>query len=226
MPLDTHLDPIEARVFGVLIEKALTTPDQYPLSLNATTNGANQKANRDPVLSLDEDQVASALYRLQQKYMAREVYPGQSRVTKYIHNGKDALGVDAPALAVLAELLMRGPQMPGELRSRASRMAAMETQEQLTGILAKLIEKGYVRRLPPSPGARAERYVQLLCPDLHPLEAPAPAYLARRDEDEEEDRQAVAVGASTLSTRVATLEKEVAELREQVQTLLGRLPAQ
>src|SRR5262245_9738614 len=121
MALDILLDPIESRLFGVLIEKALTTPDQYPLSVNAAVNGANQKSNRDPVLTLEEPEVASALQRLEKKYMARLVFPGGSRVEKYCHNGKDALGLDAPALAVLAELLLRGPQSPGELRGRAGR---------------------------------------------------------------------------------------------------------
>lgn len=220
MPLDTHLDPIEARVFGVLIEKALTTPDQYPLTLNAATNGSNQKANRDPVLALDEDQVASALYRLQQKYMAREVFPGNSRVTKYVHNGKDALGVDIAGLAILAELLMRGPQMPGELRARASRMAPLETQDQLSATLSVLIEKGYVKRLAPSPGARAERYVQLLSPDLHPIEVSTAAYAPRRDDDE--DLPSTPAQGPSLRDRVATLEHQVRELQEQVRALTSR----
>jgi len=221
MPLDIHLDPIEARVFGVLIEKALTTPDQYPLTLNAATNGSNQKANRDPVLALDEDQVASALYRLQQKYMAREVFPGNSRVTKYVHNGKDALGVDISGLAILAELLMRGPQMPGELRARASRMAPLETQEQLATTLSVLIEKGYVKRLAPSPGARAERYVQLLSPDLHPLEVATTAYATRRDD--EDDAPSTPAQGPSVRDRVATLEHQVRELQEQVRALTSRI---
>lgn len=223
MPLEIQLDPIEARVFGVLIEKALTTPDQYPLSLNAATNGCNQKANRDPVLSLEEDQVGGALYRLQQKYMAREVFPGASRVTKYVHNGKDALGVEIAGLAVIAELLMRGPQMPGELRARASRMAqpnTLDTLEQLSSVLGMLIEKGYVQRLPPAPGSRAERYVQLLSPDLHPIEQVPVAY-SRRDDDDEPPP--TTTGAPTLSMRVAALEQEVAALREQVRLLSERL---
>src|SRR5579862_6541572 len=169
MNLEIQLDPIESRVVGVLVEKALTTPEQYPLTLNALTNGANQKSNRDPVMTLDEVEVGGALQRLERKYMVRTVFPSNSRVEKYVHNGKDALGLDAAPLAIVAELLLRGPQTPGELRTHVSRMVAVESLEQLATLLANLIERGLVRRLPPSPGSRAERYVQLISPDLHPL---------------------------------------------------------
>jgi uncharacterized protein YceH (UPF0502 family) len=214
MTPDIRLDPHEARVFGVLVEKALTTPDQYPLSVNAATNGANQKSNRDPVLSLSEDQVAAALYRLEQKYMARKVFPGNSRVEKYCHNGKEALGLDAVALAVIAELLMRGPQTAGELRARASRMTAFESLEALATVLDQLIERELARRLDPAPGSRAERYVQLLSPD-----APTPP-----------SYQAMASGAAappasgdpTLTARVEALEAEVARLRAEVDRLAQR----
>jgi len=219
MALDIQLDPIEARLFGVLIEKALTTPDQYPLSVNAAVNGANQKTNREPVLALEEPEVAGALQRLERKYMARMVFPGSSRVEKYCHNGKDALALDAPALAVLAELLLRGPQSPGELRGRAGRMIAIESLDHLATILSTLIERGFVRRLPPSPGSRVERYVQLLCPDLHPLEAPVAAYAAR-----EEDGPTRSVAAD-LAARVETLEAEVGRLREEVRALQATVSA-
>ena len=218
MTLDIRLDPKEARVFGVLVEKALTTPEQYPLTVNAATNGANQKSNRDPVLSLSEDEVASALERLEQKYMARKVFPMNSRVEKFCHNGKDALNLDAAGLAVIAELLMRGPQTPGDLRGRANRMAPIESLDQLASILATLIERGYVRRLPPLPGSRAERYVQLLSPDLHPLDAPAVAYTASAGTP-----RPVAGVPSDLVERVVALETEVARLREQLQELATKL---
>ncbi len=216
MTLDIRLDPNEARVFGVLIEKALTTPDQYPLTVNAATNGANQKSNRDPVLTLSEDEVAAALERLEQKYMARKVFPMNSRIEKYCHNGKDALNLDAAGLAVLAELLMRGPQTPGDLRARAGRMTAIDSLDQLAGILSTLTERGFVQRLPPLPGSRAERYVQLLSPDLHPLEPPAGAYAAKS--------RPVEPPAPGLAERVAALEAEVTRLREQLQALANRLP--
>lgn len=216
MTLDIRLDPNEARVFGVLVEKALTTPEQYPLTINAATNGANQKSNRDPVLSLSEDEVAAALERLEQKYMARKVFPMNSRVEKFCHNGKDALNLDAAGLAVLAELLMRGPQTPGDLRARAGRMASIETLDQLASILATLIERGYVQRLAPLPGSRAERYVQLLSPGLHPLDPPAGASVPSSS-------RPAGHGAADLVERVAALEAEVARLREQLQALAGKL---
>jgi uncharacterized protein YceH (UPF0502 family) len=215
--LAVQLDPHEARVFGVLVEKALTTPDQYPLSVNAAINGANQKSNRDPVLSLEEHEVAGALERLVKKYMARKVFPGNSRIEKYVHNGKDALNLESTELAVLAELLMRGPQTPGELRARASRMTSLPSLADLMAILSTLMERGFVRRLDPLPGSRAERYVQLLSPDLHPLEAPGAAYTA------DVSHVAAAAGQGSLAARVEALEAEVAQLRDELRAVVESL---
>jgi uncharacterized protein len=218
MQRDIQLDPHEARLFGVLIEKALTTPEQYPLSINAATNGANQKSNRDPVLSLEEDQAAKALERLVQKYLARKVFPGNSRVEKYCHNGKDGLGLDTRELAIMAELLMRGPQSAGELRTRVSRMQPIESLDGLAAILEPLIEKGFVKRLPPAPGSRAERFVQLLSPDLHPLDAPQPVCASPSSES---SRFSTPIG--DLVARLESLEAEVDRLREQCRTLAAKL---
>ncbi|MCK6555123.1 YceH family protein [Candidatus Binatia bacterium] len=210
MALDSPLDPLEARLFGVLIEKSLTTPDQYPLSVNAATNGANQKANRDPVLTLEMPDVEDALERLVRRALARKVYPGNSRVEKFCHSGKDALGLDAAGLAVIAELLMRGPQSPGELRVRAGRMVSIESLDRLATILSMLIDRSFVRRLAPLPGSRAERYVQLLSPDLHPLDPSPGAYAAA----------ALAPSADNdLAARVTALEAEVQRLRAAVEQL-------
>lgn len=207
--MDTQLDPHEARLFGVLVEKAMTTPDQYPLSINAALNGANQKSNRDPVLALEEHEVAGALMRLEKKYLARKVFPGNSRVEKYIHNAKDALNLSGGALAIMAELLLRGPQTVGELRGRAGRMIELESLGAVEAILADLIERGYVQRLDPTPGSRAERYVQLISPDLHPLDAqPSVAF--------------VSPSSSGLTARVESLEAAVAALQEQVRALTAK----
>lgn len=210
------LDATEARVFGVLVEKALTTPEQYPLTVNAATNGANQKSNRDPVVSLDEDHVAAALDRLEKRYLVRKVFPMNSRVEKYCHNGKDALGLDAPQLAVLAELLLRGPQTPGELRTRAGRMVAIDSLDQLMSILTPLIEQGFAERLPPSPGSRAERYMQLLSPGLHPKDAPVAATPTPA---------VMQSGAPViaLATRVEALEAEITRLGRQIASLARKL---
>jgi uncharacterized protein YceH (UPF0502 family) len=218
MQRDIRLDPFEARLLGVLIEKALTTPEQYPLTVNAALNGANQKSNRDPVLSLEEDQVVMALERLVQKYLARKVFPGNSRVEKYCHNGKDGLGLEAPELAIMAELLMRGPQTAGELRARASRMQPIESLDQLVGILEPLIDRGFVQRAVPAPGSRAERYVQLLSPGLHPLESPQPTYAGAGPE-----APGPATPVANLAARVETLEAEVERLRQQCRALAAKL---
>lgn len=219
MQRDIQLDPYEARLFGVLIEKALTTPEQYPLSINAATNGANQKSNRDPILSLEEDQVAMALERLVQKYLARKVFPGNSRVEKYCHNGKDGLGLDTRELAIMAELLMRGPQSAGELRTRVSRMQAIESLDALAALLTPLIEKGFVKRLPPSPGSRAERFVQLLSPDLHPLDAPQPAYVGAAPDN----AHPISTPIADLAARLEQVEAEVERLRQRCHALAAKL---
>ena len=117
----------------MLVEKALTTPEQYPLTLNAAVNGANQKSNRDPVLALSDDEVSEALDGLIDKELARKVFPGNSRVDKYCHTGTSTLKIEIAQLAVLAELLMRGPQTPAELRTRAGRMLPIESRRAADG---------------------------------------------------------------------------------------------
>lgn len=160
-----QLDAVEARVFGALIEKALTTPENYPLSLAAVTAAANQKTNREPVMELDEVEVAAALDRLVKKFLVRRQWPANSRVEKFSHNGHDAFSLGVEPLAVLAELLLRGPQTPGELRTHVSRMVPVASLEALQPMLQPLLDRGLAQRLPPAPGSRSERYAQRLCPD-------------------------------------------------------------
>jgi uncharacterized protein YceH (UPF0502 family) len=207
-----HLSPDESRVLGVLIEKAATTPEQYPLSLNAVVNGANQKNNRDPVLAMAEGDAFEALESLRAKGMAVRVDMAGSRVNKYRHQAGDALHVRAGELAIVAELLLRGPQTLGELRGRASRMHPLESLDVVKQMLRALSEREepLVRELPPAPGSRAERFVQLLCPDLHPLDAPASTTSAAIPQP---------APASSMASRVETLEAEVAALRDAVRRL-------
>lgn len=217
MKREIAIGAAEARVFGVLVEKSLTTPDQYPLTLNSATTGCNQKSNRQPVVDFGEDVVATALDRLEEKYLVRRVYPGNSRVEKYCHNGKDALGLETPVLAVLAELLLRGPQTAGELRAHAGRMTALPGLDELMAIVERLIELDYVERLAPLPGSRAERFVQKLSPGLHPVDPGAAVPLRAAP-------VAAAVPSAALdelADRVERLEAEVARLQQVVARLAG-----
>jgi uncharacterized protein YceH (UPF0502 family) len=214
------LNADESRVLGVLIEKATTTPEQYPLSLNAVTNGSNQKNNRDPVRAMTEDECFDALESLRAKGLVVRVDTPGSRVHKYRHNAGDVLHTRTAELAILAELLMRGPQTVGELRGRASRMAPLESIEVVQGLLGAMMtrEEPLVKEIAPSPGSRAQRHVQLLCPDLHPLDAPAIASAAAPSV-----RPAASAADPTLADRVARLETEVADLRGSLQQLLEQL---
>ena len=207
-----ELTPDESRALGVLVEKATTTPDQYPLSLNAVVNGCNQKNNRDPLLTLDEGRVFDALEGLRGKGLVVRSDMAGSRVNKYRHQAGEALRVRAGELAVLAELLLRGPQTLGELRGRASRMHPMESLDEVKQMLRALSERSepLVRELPPSPGSRAERYAQLLCAELHPIETQGGSSIA---DGAPGSRGAGAEPAPALAARVEKLEAEVTRLR-------------
>lgn len=214
------LTPDECRVLGVLVEKAQTTPAQYPLTMNGLTTGCNQKNNRDPVTNLTEEQALDAIDSMRAKGLVREVNLSGSRVNKFRHVAREAMEVSTTELVMLAELLLRGPQSVGELRGRASRMHPIESIETAQAALDALSSRPepLVRALPRVPGERATRYVQLLCPDLHPLDAPT--YTSRGDEG-----AAPRSGAGDLQGRVETLEREVAALKRTVRSLAESLGA-
>lgn len=210
------LSPDECRVLGVLIEKAQTTPQQYPLTLNSLTTGCNQKNNRDPVTDLDDDTVFAAVDSLRTKNIVREVFLSGSRVQKFRHVARETLGVNTEELVLLAELFLRGPQSVGELRGRAARMVpdgGLESLEKTQQILDAMSARPepLVKMIPAPPGGRAPLFVQQFCPNLHPLNrVPAPSLVvAQRNDD--------------LAVRVAELEKEVGELRSAVSRLASRL---
>ncbi len=206
----------EARVIGVLIEKGQTTPDQYPLTINAVVNGANQKNNRDPVTNIDDGAALSALIGLRNKgLVVQQDAPGQ-RAPRFRHSFKEGLGVNTPEMVVLAELLLRGPQTLGELRGRASRMHPIESLEMSKNIVQQLMDKPepLVKQIAPSPGSRAERYVQLLCPELHEI-----------GEAESFPMEPSQRGTSTVGERVAQLEAETAMLRGALARLAAEIGA-
>lgn len=212
----------ECRVLGVLVEKSLTTPGQYPLTLNAVVVGCNQKNNRDPVVELSEDRVYDAMDKLRAKGLARELMLSGSRVPKFRHVAREVLEITTAELVVLAEMLLRGPQTLGELRGRATRMHPIASLEEAQTVLDSLMKKDppMVRELPPAPGSRAKRYAQLFCPELHPLD-----HVSREGSSEERGVGAEvgndggSGGGTGMGARVTQLEEEVAALRAAVQRL-------
>lgn len=209
-----ELTPHEARVIGCLLEKQITTPEQYPLSLNALTNACNQKSNRDPVLNLDEASVQAIVDALIKKYQVSEHGGHGSRVAKYQHRFCNteygALRFTAGEVAVICELFLRGPQTPGELRSRASRLAAFKDVGEVEAVLAALAarEDGpFVVRLPREAGRRESRYAHLFSGEVDG---------ATDDEDLPEAVAAEPGRIGLLEQRIARLEDEVAELKRLV----------
>lgn len=213
----------EARVIGCLIEKALTTPDQYPLSINALANACNQKSNRDPLLNLQEREVQATVDGLLAKHLVLERSGFGSRVPKYQHRfcntGFGTLEFNPLETAILCELLLRGPQTPGELRGRVGRMAENADVTLVESALEQLSERSdgpFVIRLAREPGRRDSRYAHLFSGSVEvgedaPLGAAMPAAAAAPSE------------AATRVDRIERLESLVAELRREVEELKGLL---
>jgi uncharacterized protein YceH (UPF0502 family) len=225
-----RLSANECRVLGVLVEKAYTTPAQYPLSLNALTVGSNQKNNRAPVTNLSEDAVFDAVDSLRKKGLAREVMLSGSRVSKFKHEAREGLKVNSEELVLLVDLMLRGPQAAGELRSNASRMHPLESLEHAEALLEKLAVpdehtgRPLVKKLPPAPGARAPRWVQLLCPGLHPEQAPAGAY-AEHEPPRDHSAPAPAVDTAGVRDELAALKQDLAAVRDAVRRLAAEIGA-
>jgi uncharacterized protein len=168
--MDILLDQIETRILGCLIEKESTTPEYYPLSLNALTNACNQKSNRNPVLLLDEMAVQKGIESLKQKGLVRETHAAGSRVTKYLHEVLSRFDLSRHDMAILCELLLRGPQTPGELRSNAGRMAPFETLQEVEETLRALMEHDpqLAVKLSREPGRKESRYMHLFSGEIIP----------------------------------------------------------
>jgi hypothetical protein len=225
MHFDTLTGP-EQRVLGCLIEKRFTTPDQYPLTLNALRLACNQSTNRDPVVEYDEETVRDAAQRLARYGLARLASGHSSRATKYRHLAEDALGLSREQLAVLAVLLLRGPQTPGELKGRTERIVQWPSLAEVELVLAALIEHGYAKRIDRRPGQKEERFVQLLGATAE--EQPATSFAAPSPPPAAPTTAAPAAPAPTsavrtagdpLITRLNALEARV----EQLAALLGEL---
>ena len=199
-------DAVELRVLGCLIEKQRTTPDVYPLSLNALRTACNQATNRDPVVSYDESEIRAALDRLSRKRWARLASGPGSRAAKYRHLLDEALELADGEISLLAVLMLRGPQTPGELKQRVERLHRFPSTVDVEATLQALIDRELVARLPRRPGQKEERYEQLLGAEAEEAEPAAPVAV-------------VAPSPGLLEERVRRLETEVAELRARVSSL-------
>ena len=220
------LTPVEARVLGALIEKEITTPEYYPLSLNALVNACNQKNNREPVMALDEVEVRQALHGLEDEHLAAPVR-GDGRVAKYEHHLQEVFNFTRAETAVICVLLLRGPQTPGELRGRTERMYKFDELSDVQTALQRLISRdpSLVKVLPRQPGTKEARYAHLLSGDVESFESPAAttayasatsyAHSSSHSEEDPELKERMA----QLEAEVAILTRELGELRQQFEQL-------
>lgn len=203
------LTDVDVRVLGSLIEKAMTTPEYYPLSLNALTNACNQSSNRDPVVEFDEDTVTRSVESLRKRGLVRAIKRSDSRVTKFQHIADEALNLDAREAAVLCVLMLRGPQTIGELKTRTARLSDFESPADVEAVLNGLVERedgAPVVRLPRRPGQKEVRYAHLLSGEVT-FDAPEPTV----------------VRAPADSERIRALEEATEELRKEVSDLRAQL---
>ena len=211
MPANIVLNDVEARVLGSLIEKDITTPDYYPMSLNALVNACNQKNNREPIMNLDENTVRRGLEGLQAKKLAGPAGGADSRVTKYEHRLQEAFNFRRDETAILCVMLLRGPQTPGELRGRTERMHRFEHLDDVQSTLQRLMQRepSLVAMLARQPGTKEARYMHLLSGDVERWQGPPPGF-SSQPATGNGDR------FSQLEESVAALRSEVADLRDQL----------
>jgi uncharacterized protein YceH (UPF0502 family) len=205
------LKPVEVRVLGALVEKEITTPDYYPLSLNALINACNQKNNRDPLMTLDDNAVRDALSGLQEQRLAGPASGADSRVTKYEHRLQEVFNFTRGEIAVLCVLMLRGPQTPGELRGRTERMHRFEDLDQVQSALQRLMQREppLAKVLPRQPGTKEARYAQLLAGGMESWSAPPAEPVFDSTHPAEADRVA------RLEADIVGLRDEVAEIKRQ-----------
>lgn len=205
----------EARVLGALVEKEVTTPDNYPLSMNALINACNQRSNREPVSNLDEDDVRQALHGLEDMRLAGRARAADGRVTKYEHWLGEAFNFSRAETALLCVLLLRGPQTPGELRSRTERMHRFEEISDVLAGLQKLMERepSLVAVLPRQPGTKESRYAHLLSGPVESLPGALPISPASE----------FSAGSTAQEERIAQLESSVAELKQEIAILRRKI---
>jgi uncharacterized protein YceH (UPF0502 family) len=198
--MDLQLHPVEVRVLGSLLEKEITTPEYYPLSLNALVNACNQKSNRDPMVNFDESTVEQALHTLRDKGLLLSITGAGSRVQKYAHRISERLNLGRPELAILCELMLRGPQTLGELRTRADRMHTFDDTDQVQSVIDRLPE--FITKLERRPGEKESRYAHLLSgtPAISHSDTDPSPQPARQD-------------------RITILESEVTHLRDELEDL-------
>jgi len=218
--MELLLNDIEVRVLGCLIEKGITTPDYYPLTLNSVTNACNQRSNRDPVVSYEETTVVRGLDGLQAKGLSEKIYKADSRVPKYQHVFEGKLDLSKQEVAVMCVLMLRGPQTTGEIRGRAERMYKFGDLNEVEEVLNALMEKAepMVVRLPRQAGRKERRYMHLLAgePDLEDIEKPRSeeaATIQVRSENERIDK--LEAELSALHAEFDKLKNEFNDLRSQ-----------
>ena len=211
--MELSLTETEVRVLGSLVEKDITTPEYYPLSLNALVNACNQKSNRDPYMQLDEDAVRNALEALQERRMAGPAGGADSRVTKYEHRLQEVFNFTRAETAVLCVLLLRGPQTPGELRGRTERLHRFESLDDVQSALQKLMQRdpALVKVLSRQPGTKESRWVHLMGGDVAVAESPQTVTLNVGRDSGDGERLA------RLEEEVAALRREVGELKDQLE---------
>lgn len=216
-----NLTPIETRVLGALIEKDITTPDYYPLSLNALVNACNQKNNRDPVMTLDEAAVRGALATLQERRMAGPAGGADSRVTKYEHRLQEVFNFDRREIAIVCVLLLRGAQTPGELRGRTDRMYRFEALDDVVSTLDRLAQREppLVRALARQPGTKEIRYMHLFSgePPEHLMQSQVarPSRATEEDPNSEQRIAALEQEVSRLRTELTEVQQQLASFRQQ-----------